>query len=75
MGVRSLIVDILQRGDEPVMGEFSYSMTPGLVSSFRGHWKRGPAGIHRVEEQLDWPRLIFDDFLAKVREHAARGSS
>jgi hypothetical protein len=70
--VRSLVADLLQRGDTPVMGEISYSMAAHVVRSFDGHWRRGPDGIHWVDAPLDWPRAVWEDFLAEVR--AARGA-
>lgn len=73
LGVRSLVVDILQRDGAPVMGEFSYTMAAHVVAKFQGHWRRTPDGIVRVEQALDWPAMIFDDFVAEVRAHVTRG--
>jgi hypothetical protein len=72
MAVRSLVVDVLQRDGEPLMGEFSYTMAAHVVRRFEGHWLRAPEGLVRSPRTLDWPRMIFDDFLAEVRDRPAR---
>ena len=45
MGVRTLVADVMQRGEAPVMGEISYSMASHVVREMDGHWRRGPEGI------------------------------
>jgi glutathione synthase/RimK-type ligase-like ATP-grasp enzyme len=65
--VRSLVVDVMERDGEPVMGEFSYSMAAHVVQRFQGHWRRGPEGIVHHDAPMDWPRLILEDFLVEVR--------
>ncbi len=67
MRVSSVVIDVLLRGDEPVITEFSSSMAINAVRRFQGHWRRRPDGIVRSEEPIDWPRLVFDDFVAEVR--------
>ena len=67
IGVRSLVTDVMQRGDEPVMGEFSYTMAAHVVRIWEGHWRRGPDGIVWVDEPLDWPRAAFDDFITEAQ--------
>jgi hypothetical protein len=71
MRVSSVVIDVLLRGDEPVITEFSSSMAINAVRRFQGHWRRGPDGIVRSEEPVDWPRLVFDDFVAEVRAATA----
>lgn len=72
MGVRSLVVDVMERDGTPVMGEYSYTMAAHVVRQFQGHWRRDQGGISRSDMSVDWPRLVFDDFLADVRAHVAR---
>ena len=70
LGVQSLVTDVMQRGDAAAMGEFSFSMAPHPVRIWEGHWLRGPDGIVWVDAPLDWPRTVFDDFIAEVRARA-----
>jgi glutathione synthase/RimK-type ligase-like ATP-grasp enzyme len=67
MGVRSLVTDVMKRDGEPVMGEFSYTMAAHVVRIWEGHWLRGPDEIVWVDAPLDWPRAVFEDFVAEVR--------
>lgn len=71
MGVRTLVADVMQRGDAPVMGEISYSMAAHVVRQMDGHWHRGPEGVSWAAEAADWPRAVFDDFVAEVRARLA----
>ncbi len=71
MGVRSLVADVMQRGDEPIMGEISYSMAVHVVKRFEGHWRRGPEGIAWDAATPDWPRAVFEDFVGEVRARSA----
>ncbi len=67
MGVRTLVADVMQRGDVPVMGEISTSMAVHVVREMDGHFRRGPDGIAWDAAKVDWPAAVFDDFLAEVR--------
>ena len=73
MGVRTLVADVMQRGEAPVMGEISYSMASHVVREMDGHWRRGPEGISWDAAALDWPRAVFEDFVAEVRARGAGG--
>ena len=64
----------MQRGDTPVMGEFSFSMAAHPCDIWEGHWLRGPDGIAWVDAPLDWPRAVFDDFIAEVGSSGASRS-
>jgi hypothetical protein len=74
MGVSSVVLDVLVRGDEPVITEFSASMAINAVRRFRGHWRRGPDGLVRSDDPVDWPNLVFDEFVAEVRAHRSGGA-
>jgi hypothetical protein len=71
MKVSSLVADVIHRGTQPLINEFSYSMAIHVVRSMPGHWRRGPEGMVRVDAPLDWPRAILDDFLAEIGASAA----
>ena len=74
LGVKSLVTDVMRRDDKPIMGEFSYSMAAHVVHIWEGHWLRGPDGITWVDAPLDWPRAVFDDFVAEVGSSGASRS-
>ena len=44
MGVRSLVTDVMQRGDAPVMGEFSFSMAAHVSAHLGGPLAARPRG-------------------------------
>lgn len=64
MQVPSLVADVIFRGTEALINEFSYSTQIHGVRPCRGHWRRLPGGVERVEADVDWPLAIFDDFVA-----------
>ena len=67
MGVKSLVADVIRRDGAPIMGEISYTMAAHVLRKSDGHWRRGPEGIVRDAGAADWPRAVFEDFLAEVR--------
>ncbi|MFO1142334.1 MAG: hypothetical protein U1E59_08085 [Amaricoccus sp.] len=67
LGVRSLVTDVMQRDGRPVMGEFSFSMQAHPLRLWEGHWRRGADGIAWVDEPLDWPTAVFQDFIAEIQ--------
>ncbi len=66
MGVRSLVVDVIQRGETPLINELSYSMAIHVTRSFQGQWRRAEGGLVREAHAFDWPAAIFDDFVAAL---------
>lgn len=60
----SLAVDVLNKGDDPVVAEVSYTYASWAVRDCPGHWKRDVAGeLEWVDGSLRPEDAIFEDFI------------
>lgn len=81
LGMQSCAIDGLWRGDEPVVGEVSYTYVHGVVQQCLGHWEL--EGDPETGELIwvdghMWPEYAqVEDFLQRIQErklHAIRVS-
>ena len=78
LGMPTLAVDGLRRGDEPVVGEVSYTSAAWAVRKCPGHWHLDgdpqTGALEWVPGELRPEDAIFEDFLAEVARRRRPGS-
>jgi glutathione synthase/RimK-type ligase-like ATP-grasp enzyme len=68
LGAQSLAVDVLQRGEEVVVAEVSYTYASWAVRNCPGHWEQRGDDLAWVSGPMRPEDAIFEDFIAAVPE-------
>lgn len=73
---QSLVLDFLERDNQPVLVEISYTTSPSPVADCPGHWVVSTSDDKHEFEWLDKPlrieKAILEDFVEHIRRNGGR---
>jgi hypothetical protein len=75
LGVGSLVLDLVMRGDLPLVIECSYTSAVSIATGSDGHWVRENGQLSHRPERVDWPAAVWDDFIDGLARQNGRDAA